>query len=160
MRVKEDARKKMNSKLDAELAKYWQTPPPVLPDVQQPPSQTASGKKRRLAMDKRKSHYLSPVHLYHPTIDMDADFRGKVKPAPKKKRRIASDTKSKRKLEEAVPEAAVETPDAEAHPPPAAMEVRGPSSQREQRNEAPVRRSTRPRRTLEVQVLDEHVFME
>ncbi|KAF8169814.1 hypothetical protein BJ912DRAFT_1048186 [Pholiota molesta] len=146
MRVKEDARKKMNSKLDAELAKYWQTPPPVLPDV--PPPKTTSGKKRRLAIDKH----------------MDADFRGKVKLAPKKKRRIASDTKSKRKSAEAIPDAALETPAAEAHPPPAATEMQGkqagPSSQPEQRNEASVRRSTRPRRTLEVQVLDEHVFME
>ncbi|KAF8171299.1 hypothetical protein BJ912DRAFT_1047579 [Pholiota molesta] len=167
MRDKEAARKEMNSKLDDELAKYWQTPPPVLPDV--PPPKTTSGKKRRLAIDKH----------------MDADFRGKVKPAPKKKRRIASDTKPKRKSQEAIPDAALETPGAAAHlppaatriqgelgpskrhPPPAATEIQGelpvqagPSSQPEQSKEASVRRSMRPRRTLEVQVLDERVFME
>jgi hypothetical protein len=90
---------------------------------------------------------------------MDADFRGKVKPAPKKKRRVASDTKSKRKSAEAIRDA--ETPEAEAHPPPATAEARGGLPEQAGTSSQPsVRRSTRPRRTLEAQVLDERVFME
>lgn len=99
---------------------------------------------------------------------MERDFRGRVKPVPKKKRLSASNTQSQRQSEQSgILNTAVETPDAEAHPPAVATETQGelpeqagPSSLSTKRKEVALRRSTRPRRTHEVQVLDERVFME
>lgn len=77
---KEAALKKMNSKLDDEVAKYWQTPPPEILDVEEPPPQATSGKKRRYVADERKSRYYPALlilfDLYHPYHRHGERFQG------------------------------------------------------------------------------------
>ncbi|KAF9483320.1 hypothetical protein BDN70DRAFT_328644 [Pholiota conissans] len=139
IRAKAAAREKINNTLNDEVDKYWETPVPEIPETPEEPPQKARRKKRKLAMDK---------HL-------EAEFKGHAKPVPKKKPRALS---RRKKAQSAVimtqdtgdPQSA--TVDAALEEPP--QPQAGPSNLQE----AAPRRSTRVRRTAEIQVLDDSIF--